>query len=609
MKTNKILSVLVGGALLWGGMTSCEDFLTLYPTNSITEEEFWEDKGDLENAMMACYKKMTDQDLGSKVLLWGEARSDNAVLKAVGNASYVNYKSGILEYTEGMFDWSPFYTAINYCNKVIEYAPTVAQRDPSLSEGEQWQYITEAKTMRALNYFYLVRAFRDVPLVMRSISTDAEAWQSQVPQTAGLTVLDSLIADLDTIKDKGVRRHGSAAENCGRVTRNATYALLADMYLWRACMLKHADAKGYVFNPASASNTEETADAQSTADLRKCVEYCDVVINAMRDTYNEEHMYDNDPNRNDAQKSRYPLIWQSNDYTTTDEVYNSIFGTKNSQEGILEIQFDGTNNVNNTWTGYMTSSTTTGFTGQSFTVSGTMFAQIGESQPPSSPETVGFTKGDMRVLENTNIEQNSSQSEYVYTKLSRTAVSMMHLSDMGDGVSSSGIRENASNAANWIIYRLSDVMLMKAEALARLNVTGDELKEGFWLANAIFQRSNPKVSADGSIPADDGGDAMSSTRFNDNYYSSYNASNLLTLVYNERQREFLGEYKRWFDLVRYAEAENSTETALSMMGANRSLQTRLRQLSSFYNPVYENEMKKNPNLVQNPAWNSSISVN
>lgn len=609
MKTNKILTLVAGGCLLLGSLSSCEDFLTLYPTNSITEEEFWEDKGDLENAMMACYKKMTDQDLVSKVLLWGEARSDNAILKDMSNASYVNYKDAILEYTEGMFNWAPFYTAINYCNKVIEYTPLVAERDLSLSEGEQMQYISEAKTLRALNYFYLVRAFRDVPLVMQSISTDAEAMNSQLPQTPGLNVLDSLIADLDTVKDLGVRRHGTNAENCGRVTRNATYTLLADMYLWRACMLKDAEAKGYVFNPSSKSNTEATPDAQSTADLQKAVAYCDVVLQDMKETYDEENNSGTGNNNQGLteQESRYPLIRISNNYTTSDEIYNAIFGTKNSSEGILEIQYDGTNNVNTTWTGYLTSNTTTGLVGQIFTIDSKMYGSVSSSADPSGG--VGFGKGDLRALWSGEITPSSSQIEYLYTKGSRSTITLNTMSDVSQGVASSTDRANASNAANWIIYRLSDVMLIKAEALARLGATGNDLREGFWLTNALYQRANPKVSVDGSIPADDGRENMVSDRFDDNYYSNRTAADLLTLVYQERQREFLGEYKRWFDLVRYAEAENDTEGALNLMGAARAIQTRLRSLNSFYNPVYEDEMKVNPNLVQNPAWNTGVNIN
>ena len=43
MNSKIFKQLLVAGAVvvLGGGMTSCEDYLTLYPTTSITEEEFW----------------------------------------------------------------------------------------------------------------------------------------------------------------------------------------------------------------------------------------------------------------------------------------------------------------------------------------------------------------------------------------------------------------------------------------------------------------------------------------------------------------------------------------------------------------------------------------
>ena len=44
MKRKNILTAIAGSCLVLGGLTSCEDFLTLYPTNQITEEQFWEDK-------------------------------------------------------------------------------------------------------------------------------------------------------------------------------------------------------------------------------------------------------------------------------------------------------------------------------------------------------------------------------------------------------------------------------------------------------------------------------------------------------------------------------------------------------------------------------------
>ena len=52
MKTNKIYSkfLLAGGLLLGLGMASCDDYLTVLPTNQITEDDFWKDKNDLDNA-------------------------------------------------------------------------------------------------------------------------------------------------------------------------------------------------------------------------------------------------------------------------------------------------------------------------------------------------------------------------------------------------------------------------------------------------------------------------------------------------------------------------------------------------------------------------------
>ena len=83
---------------------------------------------------------------------------------------------------------------------------------------------------------------------------------------------------------------------------------------------------------------------------------------------------------------------------------------------------------------------------------------------------------------------------------------------------------------------------------------------------------------------------------------------LLTLVYNERQREFVGEGKRWYDLVRQAEYDNSTANVLtSHMAATTIVKNRLKQLYSMYNPIYSEEMKiagveNGGALVQNPVW-------
>jgi hypothetical protein len=154
-------------------------------------------------------------------------------------------------------------------------------------------------------------------------------------------------------------------------------------------------------------------------------------------------------------------------------------------------------------------------------------------------------------------------------------------------------------------------MLIRAEAIARLNpnaaaAAGNVVNEGFLLVNTLFERNNPKLTGTGG-----GDEDYVSTRLDDNY--AYNGtakkgSDLLTLVYQERQREFIGEGKRWFDIVRQVEASNDTKSTLSdFISLSTSVRNRLRLLYAMYLPIYNEEMKVNGvgnggKLIQNPVW-------
>ena len=66
---NKVILSL--SMVLAGLFTSCsavDDFLTVYPTNQITSETFWEDKGDLNSVLNSCYVALMGQT--EKMFLW-----------------------------------------------------------------------------------------------------------------------------------------------------------------------------------------------------------------------------------------------------------------------------------------------------------------------------------------------------------------------------------------------------------------------------------------------------------------------------------------------------------------------------------------------------------
>ena len=159
------------------------------------------------------------------------------------------------------------------------------------------------------------------------------------------------------------------------------------------------------------------------------------------------------------------------------------------------------------------------------------------------------------------------------------------------------------NGSNWIIYRLTDIMLLKAEALAQMVRDGDNpenseynrsiLDRAFTLVNAVNKR------------------ALCQSQLNDTLRrADYTTKgDMETLVLQERQRELMFEGKRWFDLVRLSQRNGNTQVltsaALSKATTGEGLiGNHLAKMDAIYWPYNLDEMKVNLNLVQNPAFSS-----
>ena len=75
----------------------------------------------------------------------------------------------------------------------------------------------------------------------------------------------------------------------------------------------------------------------------------------------------------------------------------------------------------------------------------------------------------------------------------------------------------------------------------------------------------------------------------------------------ERQREFYGEGKRWYDLVRYALRRGNTAEMLNMLtrkytNTRDAVKAKLANMQSLYSPVYNSEIRNNNLLYQNGVW-------
>jgi len=99
--------ILPGCLALVGLFSSCsmfDDYLTVYPTNQITGEQFWEDKNDLTAVLASCYRQMLSSNVAQRMLVWGEVRSDNFILNSESNEDILNIMNANLLPTNGWFD-------------------------------------------------------------------------------------------------------------------------------------------------------------------------------------------------------------------------------------------------------------------------------------------------------------------------------------------------------------------------------------------------------------------------------------------------------------------------------------------------------------------------
>lgn len=585
-KINIYKTLLVSAcAFITLGTTSCDDFLTIYPSNEITEEQFWEDRTDLESGIRGCWKQFISQDIMERMIVWGECRSDNFDLMTESWDDMKDLMNANLLETNGLFNWSAFYKTINFCNKVLQYGPLVVERDKSFT-SEDWKPVeAEMKALRALNYFYLVRTFREIPFEFNPIGSEHDVKEHSGRQFMAEVVLDSIINDVEAVKDNGMRQYTNELDNKGRFTRESIYTLLADMYLWRAA--KNA-------SPDSVAKY----GSKSQDDYQKVIEYCDAVLDMYMERYDRDNPMGGGTSSENNENPYHLIRMNANGGTqdVVDDVYDEIFVQKNSRESILELQFDGSSNKNNVIYGYRdnnglyrTASNNTGLL-QASAPCQTVTRNI--------DNTSGlFSQSDIRRWQSL-VYTEAGQRVYSIGKYTYQSITHDNLEDNSEGTENTFISTGSFNS-NWIIYRLSDVLLMKAEAITRLDApTTEQLQDAFNCVTMILYRSNPSVTTDR--------DKLSFTDYQE-------PSQLFDLVMRERRREFFGEGKRWFDLVRMAEHDGTTTNMLTLLLTKYATNTnavraKLASMNSLYSPVYENELKVNPNLHQNPAWEKEETI-
>jgi len=580
MKKNyyKIISAIC----LCCGLTSCADFLEIKDQREIILEDFWNEKADVENIVAGCYSALQDADTRKRMMVWGEFRSDNIMsgnnINSDGNL-YNILKENITAkntYTT----WVNFYDVINRCNTVLKYAPDVAAKDPAYTEGDLKANIAEVTALRSLCYFYLIRTFRDVPFSREAFTDDDQTMD--LPATPFKEVLNNIISDLESVKNDAVRRYPTTKDRyqTGRITQDAINAMLCEMYLW-------------------------------AGDYDNCIKYADIVI-ASKKQYAEDYYKEYYRNFSyqplvDKRLNGFPLIYHLISGNVYGDAYETIFTAETRREAAKEVIFELNYDADPASTGGTNNSAIASFYGNDRSTVGLVTASSyidGEVKESKAKELFETDK----EIQDARLYINYSTNREAITKMSSEYINWTMQSGSAPTSVSSPMYPDNSNGSHWIIYRLPDIMLLKAEALCQKMVDGTDaedvafnkplLEEAFNLVNAVNKRSICKPIQTTLVDKDT------------LHLADYNTKNMMSdLVKRERHRELMFEGKRWYDLVRYAMRADKTDEVISAVTKRDDVNSQFAQnffkkMDAIFWPYNYEELKVNHNLVQNPSFGS-----
>ncbi len=217
-----ILSIVL---ITWLAASGCDDLLTEEP-RSVAVETFYNTAEEVETAVNAIYLPYHTINYPDYIAVldshadWGYGRGSRAQYNDFQGLNTTNINRGVAY-------WNMFYLSIRDANLVISNAPN----GKSISQADIDRYVAEAKFMRALGYFHLVKNWGGIPL-----RTEANMSLLALPKSSESEVYDLIVADL--LVAEAVLPESQS--QIGRPTRYAAKTMLADVYLHLG---RYADAR------------------------------------------------------------------------------------------------------------------------------------------------------------------------------------------------------------------------------------------------------------------------------------------------------------------------------------------------------------------------------
>lgn len=197
---------------------SCTKDLDLSPKDAISDASFWMTEADFELAANNFYWRLDEH-----------ARENDADL--IGSISKNSISNGSYLPSDASSMWSGPYTGIRNTTYLLEKAVYSPAKD------DIQRYVGEALFFRALEYFRLVKAYGDVPLVTKVLDVDSE--ELTAPKNERTEVVDFILDELDKAIPLLPKQSELSSKELGRITSGAALALKARVGLYEGTWQKY----------------------------------------------------------------------------------------------------------------------------------------------------------------------------------------------------------------------------------------------------------------------------------------------------------------------------------------------------------------------------------
>lgn len=508
-------------------VSSCS--LEVNPTNSVTFENFFKTERDLQSfttSMRFGFKGLSTLHIGSIPAKYAYIVD----FSTMGDALYQSRNWEVMDFIDGK-DFSKYYELAAMANIMMENG---VRAEIPKNRIDYYQGI--AYFYRGYSYFKLGQIWGDAMIVKDSKASGAHERRpkKEVLQFA----LDNINAAIELLPGKGEVRDGDGkvVTDLYLETKDAAYAMKADLCLWFAAM-----------------------DNNNKDILKECIEAADYLIN--------------------SPTSKFSLV------SSPEDVVTSVL-VGGSSEGIYELPFDPANDSEQTTLTdpYVTfpvnpeHKTRSGIHSHASAAANRIYyITVDEMYPGvyTNPATLGYTPenftGDKRRLSYFYKLDSTRNYEPYWTQADEKYAYPYKLRKIRENSGMWDAGTFRDFAVNNIIYRLSDIYLIRAEAHERNNDDGKAIKD----LNTIRFRAYGDESG--------------------NYDSS--EGDLRFAIFKECEKEFILEGKRFIDIHR----NNYWKTELSNYHATFMTQADVDR-GALYMPIQPQAFINNSKMTQNPYW-------